>query len=174
MDIPLIIPKQRVQYSGVFDWDALYKFIVSWYKDRNFELAEKGYKVKPGGSEIEVTWEGSREETSYVRFKTITYVHIWDMHDVEIIDGGIKKKMTKARLSIDFSGQVELDWQNQYEKTKFLQGLRKFFRRFIFSDTTDAGYNWDKLFYHTLNLQTAVKEQLNLYAKYSAYKQTSY
>lgn len=174
MGVNIDIPKQRVQYSGVFDWDSLYKLIVNWYKDRNFELAEKAYKVKPGGSEIEVAWEGKREETSYVRFKVMTYIHIWDIQDVEIIDGSTRKKMSKARFLIDCSAQLELDWQSQYEKTKFLRGFREFFHRFIFSETKDMGYYWDKLFYHMLNLQTDIKEQLNLYAKYSAYKQTHY
>ena len=168
------IPKQRVQYSGNFDWDALYKFIVNWYHDRDFEFKEKQYKVKPSGSEIEVSMEGNREESSYVRFKVAVYMHLWDIQDVEVIEDGNKKKLTKARILIDFDANVELDWQGEYEKTKFLQKLRSFFNQFLFSETKDAGFYWDKLFYHTLNLQTAVKEQLDLYGKYSAYKQTTY
>lgn len=174
MGVTIPLPKQRVQYSGVFDWDSLYKFITHWYGDKDYELREKGYKVKPGGSEIEVTWEGRREESSYVRFIVTTYIHIWDMQDVEVIDGGSKKKMTKARFIIDLTSELELDWQGKFEKTKFLQRFRKFFHQYFFSETKDMGFWWDKLYYHTMNLQTLVKEHLNLYTKYSAYKQVTY
>ncbi len=174
MGVALSVPKSTIMYSGVFDWDDLYKFITGWYRSKDFELREKSYKAKPGGSEIEVTWEGKREETSYVRFTLTTYVHIWDIENVEVITEGVKKKMNKARFSIELTGEVELDWQSQFEKSKALLRLRKFFHEFVFSETKDAGYYWDKLAYHLLNFQTILKEHLNLYTKYSAYVQHTY
>lgn len=163
------LPKEKIQFIGVFDYDELYRKMQAWYKEREYEFREKAYKQKPGASEIELEWEGYRNETSYVRFWVNIYVHIYDLQDVEIIHEGVKKKMNKARMQMEISGRIELDWQKEFDQTKYLRRLRDFFHTFVFSETKDLGMYWDKLYYHIYGFHTAIKNYLDLQTKYSAY-----
>lgn len=163
------LPRERIQYIGVFDFGELYKQMQTWYSEKEYKFHEKVYKQKPGQSEIELEWEGYREETPYVRFWVHIYIHLFDLQDVEIIHEGVKKKMNKARLSIDIWGKLELDWQEEFERSRFTRKLRDFFHTFIFSETKDLGMYWDKLYYHIFGFHTAIKEYLDLQTRYSAY-----
>ncbi len=163
------IPREKIQYIGTFNFDELYKKMQAWYAEKEYKFHEKAYKQKPGASDIELEWEGYRNETSYVRFWVNIYVHIFDLQDVEIIQEGVKKKMNKARMQIEVWGRIQLDWQEEFAKTRFFRRLRDFFHTFVFSETKDLGLYWDKLYYHIYGLHTSIKDYLDLQTKYTAY-----
>jgi len=151
-----------LKYKGVFDFHGLYNLIIDWLKDNKYEIQESfKYKNKDLVYEVELKLTGFRKETEYVRFIPKFFIQIWGMKDVEV-NG---KRLQKGRMKITIDATAELDYSNEYEGSKFLKELRKWYHKYIFSPKYDIGYYWDKLYFHMIAFQNKIKEFLGMYAE---------
>lgn len=168
-DMPMMgeHPIARIIYKGIFDFDGLYKFILNWFKDREYYLEQKDYTHKIPtifGKEEEFKLNGWRKVTSYYKFVVDVYIHLWDISSVEIIENGKKIKRQKGRAMIEFSGNIETDYVGLWKKSKGAFELKKFLDRFIFRKHMTEEWS-AKLYLSVLNLHARVKEYMDMTGK---------
>jgi hypothetical protein len=159
-----------IRYSGIFDFDKLYKNMVDWFKDKDYDFYEKNYKFKPvvHGKEIEIEWEAEKKVTEYYLFEIDVSFHFWDFQTVEVIENGKKKKLTKARMQIIIKGAYRLDYTGRWGNTPFNEWLRGFFHKYIIKRKI-MFLMWNTLYYEVYKLHALVKDQIDAQTNYNAY-----
>jgi len=121
-----------IKYSGLIDLQKVLEDIKKWYDKRQFEFHEYSYKSREkqhGG--LEMFWSGWRDDTDYFRIWFHCYIKLWDNQDVEVISGGVKKKMVKGRMRINLRLVLETDYRHKWEGSRFFVLLRDFYDAMI-------------------------------------------
>ena len=93
----------RIKYKGVIDLDRLYHSLKDWMEEQGYgkeATLEKKYaeRIKPDGKQLEITWETEKKFSDYFTYKLRVDFLILGMNDVEVAEGGFKKKLQKMRL----------------------------------------------------------------------------
>ena len=163
-----------IKYDGIFDLDKLYMVIQQWIIDQGFYFEEATVKHKvpsPAGAEKDYDFTGWRKINEYVKFHIRAYIKAYTLKDIEVIKEGKKRKLTKARLKIYIMGEVELDYNDRFEKNRFLLSLRAFYHKYIIKEDEGVigGVWWDQLYYHVFKLHAIIKEHLDMESKSNAY-----
>ncbi|MDP7323381.1 MAG: hypothetical protein QF632_01315 [Candidatus Woesearchaeota archaeon] len=169
LDRPMPFP-MNLKYRGVWDYEGLYQLMVQWFEDQGYEFHERVFKHKvpsPLGFEQELGWYGWRKVNAYVKFWIYVYWHVWDIKEVEVVKDGKKKKMVQARLFIEFSGKVELDWQNMFTGSKFVVAIQDWMNKYVLHKTITGGWE-DELYYRIHKLFYSCKEFLNMETVHNA------
>jgi len=161
---------ERLKYTGIIDADKLFKTMYSWYINQGYEFHEKQLKHKvpsPAGAEQEIEWTGWRKINGYVRFWVDVFIHIWEMKDVNVIINGKKEVKQQVKMSIEFSGRVDLDYTNRFGGSRFLQMLHDWYINYVIKKDIDIIWT-DQLYYRILKFYTAVKEFLEMETRTNA------
>ncbi|MFH1072867.1 MAG: hypothetical protein V1743_05550 [Nanoarchaeota archaeon] len=167
-----VVSGALVKYKGLFDFTGLYQMMRGWFEKNRFEFHEKLYKDKyfsPFGSETEIDWLAERKVSEYVKYEIKVFIHTWDMKEIEVVENGQKKKMTRARMTITLGGNVYLDYGGIFDKKKgrfvnLLGNILKKARRREIEIQYLAPLE-DNVFM----LQTEIKKYLNMQGKEQAY-----
>lgn len=160
-----------IRYSGIFDFDGLYKAMVGWIKARRYRFIEDTYKHKPGGpfgKELEIKWLASKNVTEFYLTSMQIDFHIWDMSDVEVIKNGKKIKLQKGRVEIKFSSSIEIDYANKWSQSNFTKALLDFYLEYVIKKEWTSLWA-DTIYYRMLKLHAFAKEYLNMQAKGNEY-----
>ncbi len=158
---------QMVKYRGIFDFPKLLKLIHTWGTAQRFEMHEKRYKHKvpdARGAEQEVTLLGWRKIDAYLKFWISVDVKGEYLKDVDVIKDGKKKKLTQGKVRVMFNGYLELDYQNRFESSKFLVGLRDFYHKFVVRQKIQNVWE-DTLYYRLYKLNKEVRVHLDMEGK---------
>ena len=161
-----------VQKVGIIDLDGLYIIMQRWFEDNKFYFEEPTSRLRPGtpaGVEYEWKWKCWRKVSDYVKFHVYIFFHVWDAKEIEVIKEGKKVKLTKCRLKIEFDGDMEMDWTNRFQRSKFSRWLFKFYYTFILKEEKQVANWWDELYYRVYKLQTISKEYLDMETRGNAY-----
>ena len=162
------MPPWRLKFNGIFDFDGLYKVMYNWFNGMSFYFEEGLYKHKvptPAGAEQDIEWSGWRKITEYTKYWIRLYIKLYDMKEIIVIKDGQKKKLTKARLMIEFYPSVELDYQARFSKENRLAlQLQDFYHKFIIKKNIQNIWE-DQIWYYTLKLYTIIKEYMDFEAK---------
>ncbi len=159
--------RQIIRYTGIFDFDGLYKVMVQWLKQRRYWFHEDTYKFKPGdgfGKEVMLKWVAWKNIDEYFRFHLTVNFHIWDINEVEIFQDGQKKTLTKARMEIKLKCTLYRDWQRRYKQNKLTEFLKDFYNKYIIFKKTDS-ITWDTIYYRMLKFAAVIKDYLNMETK---------
>lgn len=160
-----------IRYTGLMDYDGLYLLIVEWFKARGYWFEEGSYKHKvPSalGAEQEIDFTGTKRVTNYLVQNISLNIHIWDMTEVDVERNGIKKKLTNGRIQINMRGDIALDFEGQFKKSSFWEGVRDFLYRYLLLPEI-TGYYGDQLYYRLTKLQGSIKKYLDMQAKANEY-----
>lgn len=160
-----------IRYTGIFDFDGLYKAMVGWLKARRYWFFEDTYKHKPGGpfgKELEIKWIAKKKVTEFYDTSMTINIHIWDLKDVEVIKEGKKIKLQKARMEIRFDADITLDYQKQWEKSSWTQALFTFYRKYIIKQEWESLW-WDTIYYRLLKFHAFTKNYLDMQTKGNEY-----
>ncbi len=172
MQQPIDTPILTLRYSGLFDYDGLYRLVVEWMKQQGYWYHEGVYKHKvplPTGAEQELEAYGEKEVTELVKFRIDVKFHFWDLLEMEIMKDGQKTIVSSARLEIIFAGKVIPDWQEHTWKwKKFHRALVDFYYRYVLR--RNVGGYWDTLHYRVVDLHGRVKKFLDMQTKWNEYK----
>ena len=118
----------QLNYKGIFDIDTIYRMLREFFESRGFEYHEYNYKSKePAVGELELYWQAWRNDSEFLRVWFNVYVHFENMEPVEVIKDGVKKRMVRGRLRMRFYPFFELDYEERFEKSKFLETIRDFY-----------------------------------------------
>jgi hypothetical protein len=159
-------PDKRLtlKYKGIFDLQELYALIKKWYDDRKFEFHEYNYKAKqPSVGELDMFFRGYRNDSEWLRIWVEVYIKFWDLEDIEVIKEGRKTTMNRGRLRIYFEVDMEYDYENKFESSKFMEAVREFYVKFIWLRKFQVYA--DKIEYEVHGFSEQVKQFLNVGAK---------
>ena len=155
---------QMIKYRGIFDYPGLLRVIYNWGTRQGFEVHEKKSKHKvpdARGAEQEQTILGWRKVDAYEKDWFVVDTRSEYLKDVDVIVDGKKKRLTQGKIRIRFSGYVELDYNNRFETSKFMEGVRDFYHKFIIRPHIQNVYE-DRLYYRIYKLNKKVKEHLEM------------
>jgi len=166
------MPPTWLKYKGVFDFEGLYRLMVRWLKERKFEFYETLHKAKP--PELELVWRAERRKTGYIMEVIDIYFHLWDAFDVEVIQDGKKKILTKARMSVSLTPRIITAYGDIFGSkrwnTEIERRMMSLFNKYIIKQDLDQMYD-DVLYYETYKLHTAMKKFLGMSTEGSAFQE---
>jgi hypothetical protein len=136
-----VLIKTKVRHVGIFDFKETYRILFEWLIDQGYDFNEKGYKevIGAGGAkEIELDWEAVRKVSDYFKFQLIIKWKIIGMSSVEVEIDGVKQKMNKGDLSIEFQSVLLKDYEERWSKKPLLNFLRTLYDRYLIRERITA------------------------------------
>jgi hypothetical protein len=174
MAYPSSMPTRNfiLRYKGLFDFDGLYNTMVQYLKANRYWFHEYKYKHKvpsPLGAEQEIFWKGEKKITEYIQYRILVAFHLWEVTEVEVVQKGVKKTLTNARMEIQLRGWMDIDYEKRYETSTFLQNLKDFYNKYIVRRELESIY-WDTLHYRCQKFLSVIKDYLDMQAKGYEYR----
>lgn len=155
-----------IRYRGIFDFDGLYKFIVKWIKDHDFDFYEKEILDKPPYKIYKM--EGRKKVNFFVMHLLLPEIWLWEAKPVEVIRNGHKKVLTKARMKIVINAGYILDYDGDFERSPGLKKLEKFLNSKILYHEHFLKV-FDYLDYFLYGFMTDIKKYLEMETASNAY-----
>ncbi len=151
---------QMIKYYGIFDYPGLLRTIYNWGLKQGMEMHDKKSKHKipdARGAEQEQTLVGWRKVDAYVKFWFTVSTRAEYLKDVDVIVDGKKKRLTQGKIRIRITGYVELDYNNRFETSPFMEKVRDFYHKYIIR--TKIQNIWeDTLYYRLYKLNQKIME----------------
>jgi len=153
----------KIEYSGIVDWDGLYALISNFFISRRYIFTETSNKFKADkiGYHYEIEMEAWRKVTNYFKYWQKLYIRIWEKELVEVIKEGQKKKMYRMRFFIEFMPALETDYQKRFEKSELGEKFRDWIEKYLLKREIEFRH-WDSLYYETIALRNEIKNYLNI------------
>ncbi|MBN1274866.1 hypothetical protein JXA12_01055 [Candidatus Woesearchaeota archaeon] len=105
-----------IRYKGMFDWQGLYRLVRMWLEENKYRYHEKRYKHK--GDEVEVEMVAERKIDEMHKYHIFIYFHIWDLRDIEVVEGTKTLQRNTGRLHIKMEISVEIDYSKRFDESK--------------------------------------------------------
>lgn len=157
--------KEKLKNKGFFNFNELYQFCYSWFRDEGYTIFENEYseKLASNGKEIVIKWEAKKKISDYYRNIIEVKWRIIGLQDAEIERDGKKEKTNKGDLTMEIDAQLERDWEERWEKTPIYKFFRGIYDNYITRSTREA-YE-DRLTSKAVSYTENVKAYLNLEGK---------
>jgi hypothetical protein len=155
-----------IRYRGIFDFDGLYKFMVKWIKDHDFDFYERKVLDKPPYKIYKL--EGRKKINFYCMFLLLPEIWVWEAKPVEVIRNGHKKVLTEARMKIVINGGYILDYDGDFERSPGLKKIENFLNNKILYHEHFLKY-FDYLDYFLHDYMTDIKRYLEMETASNAY-----
>jgi hypothetical protein len=125
--------KEKVEYSGVFDFQGLYQYSHSWFKEAEYGVDEEEYieKLKGNKKDIEVKWKAMKDVSDYFKFEHVIKFEIKEMGDVEAEINGKKRRMNQGKIKIDITGALIKDKDSKWDTAPFYRFMRDVYNKYI-------------------------------------------
>lgn len=159
----LVIDQMKLDYTGLFDLNGLYRMIDAWFYEKNYDRWElKNYEqVLPGGKDIEIELLPWRKITDYFKFIIRIRMKFTGVKDAEIDKEGVKIKINNGKLLMIFDAYLESDYEHKWEERPLFYFIRTLFDKYIFKSHFDK-YEKD-LVADLYDLHSRIQKFLNLY-----------
>ena len=155
-----------IKYKGIFNFDGLYKFMINWIKDHDFDFYETKIWDYPPYRIHKMM--GRKKVNYFAMFLLLPELWIWEQKDVEIVKNGKVKKLTEARMKIIINGGFIMDYDGDFEKSPGLKKLEKFlFQKIMYHDVFLKYF--DYFDYYLYDFMTDVKKYLEMETATNAY-----
>lgn len=160
----------KVRFKGLFDLNTLYNHMIHWAHEREYEFFETAYKHKWRGktAEVEIKWRMEQEINTFAKGLIKVHFHLWNFREVEVVKNGQKRRMNEARMFIDFTGELQLDWQQRWNDTWWKRKMRDFYINYVLRQEIESHW-WDKLWYNANKLQQETKRTLGMESESEIY-----
>ncbi|MEK6968726.1 MAG: hypothetical protein AABX51_08960 [Nanoarchaeota archaeon] len=169
-DTKLQVMESWLKYSGLIDSEALYKLIIRWFEEREFEIWEQFYKHKP--PEIEIRWEAQKKIDIFRMHRVNVHMHFHDVKEVNIEKEGVKKKLWNTRCRVWIWPEIVTDYPDVFGDRKFTTGFEKkllyFLNRYLLRRDVELR-EIDVLYYELWGLHAQIKAFFDMEAKGNAY-----
>lgn len=117
----LLGPAKTVTSSLTYDQKALYKFLMKWLEERQYNVLEKDYKERltaDGKRLYTFLWESDKAVDDYTKF-VITLDFKAEVENVQAeTHDGKKKTAQKGDVTITFLAYINRDFENEWALTK--------------------------------------------------------
>ena len=153
---------ESLKHKGFYNYSDLYNFCFRWLKEEGYLVSEDEYteKLTAGGKDVKIKWVARKRISDYYRNVITLKWQIIAQNDVEVEENGKKIKTNKGDLKIKFEGDLEKDWEDNWDRTPFWKSMRSIYDKYIIRNTTEE-YE-DKLIDKTEAFVEEVKAFLNL------------
>ena len=128
------IVKEKLDYSGIFDFKGFYSFCYNWLKsEEEYDVAEEKYSEKVSGNArtIAVEWKGDKSISDYFKISIKLKFDFDNMVDVEVETDGVKKKLNKGSVKVEITGDLIIDQESKWDATPFYIFIRKVYDKYI-------------------------------------------
>jgi len=130
----------KVRHVGIFDFKETYRILFEWLIDQGYDFNEKNYKEVIGAGnakEIEIEWEAVRKVSDYFRFYIKVKWKIIGMTSVEVEIDGVKQKMNKGDLTLEFSCVLHKDYEDRWGGKPFFKFLRTLYDKYLIRERVE-------------------------------------
>ncbi|MEK6818922.1 MAG: hypothetical protein AABY10_03220 [Nanoarchaeota archaeon] len=127
------ILKEKLEYSGIFDFAAFYVFANSWLKEEGFKVSEDKYSEKTSGNkrDIDVEWKATKELSDYFKTENKIKFEIRDLTDIEVEIDGKNKTTNKGKVSVEIKLVIVKDHKGKWETSAFSRMARDIYNKYI-------------------------------------------
>jgi hypothetical protein len=159
----LIIDQLRLNYSGIFNLQELYKMIDGWLYEKGYDKYEKKNEeqVLETGRKIEVEIRPWKKTTDYAKNEIRLRIFVDNMTDIEVDRDGKKIKMHKGDIQMIFDAFLETDYEHRWENKPMYYFMRTIVDKYVFKIYTEKFVG--NLTADTRDLHQRIKSFLNLY-----------
>ena len=128
-----LLIKEKLDYTGIFDFAAMYSFAYGWFKYEEYTVIEEEYTEKVSGAikEMVVKWKATKNLSDYFKIEYAIKFDLKGLTDVEVEIDKIKKKMQKGKVSIEIKGTLVKDPFSNWEGNPFNKFLREMYDKYI-------------------------------------------
>jgi len=126
--------KSKARHVGIFNFKEIYRLLFEWLSLKDYEVNEKEYKEIIGAAgvkEVDISWEASRPLSDYFKSALTVRFHPLGMSSVEVEIDGVKQKLNKGDLTIEFSCSLWKDYKNNFETNNLTQNLRNWYDKHL-------------------------------------------
>ena len=165
-ELRLTVDHLRLNYSGPFDANALYRILTSFWKEKGFDFwphKEFEHDTKTG-KHIEwqlKPWKQIAHETRHL-VKIRVLIHNYKKVDA-IVDGK-KVKIGNGKVKMYFDGYIDFDQWSVWERIPIFQFLRTLYVNFFYKVYTERFEQ--RLTYDLNHLYHQVEQFFNMYKQY--------
>lgn len=128
------VARERVRFSGIFDYPGAYSFAHSWlYDEKLYGVIEERYNetVKGNARDIFIQWKATRTLSDYFRIELRIKIDITGLSDVEAEIDGEKKKMNRGKIEVDIRGILVRDPYSKWDTTPVSRFFRDVYNKYI-------------------------------------------
>ena len=165
-ELRLVVDHLRLNYTGPFDANALFKHINAFLKERGFDIKiDKEFEQNTQtGKQIEWQMKPWKRITDYVRYWPKIRILVYDYNKVNAVVGQKKVKIGNGRALIYIDGYLELDESQRLEGLPFFQFLRSIYNNFVYKVYTERFEQ--RLSYDMHHLYDTIERFFNMYKHY--------
>lgn len=165
-ELRLVVDHLRLNYSGPFDANALFKHINAFLFERGFDLkVEKEFEQNTKtGKQIEFLIMPWKRISDYTRHHIKIRILVYDYNKVDAVVDKKKVKVGNGRVVIYLDGYLELDQEERWESVPFFQFLRSIYNNFIYRVYTERFEQ--RLSYDVHHLYDTIERFFNMYKHY--------
>jgi hypothetical protein len=141
MSIKTPFLKEKVRHVGTFDLKETYRLLFEWLISKDYTVDETNYDeiIGTGGmKEVSIRWTALRTVTAYFQYEFKIWFHPLAMTSVEVENNGVKQKLNKGDLTIEFGSSLIRDHKNQFEDDSFGKSLRNFYDQYLVRNRIEA------------------------------------
>ena len=128
----------KIDLTGqLFDVKEVYKHAHDWLDWRRFDVVEKKYKEKskPGGREIKIEWECTRNIDEYSRFEIRVKWEMYGINDVKMQQEGKDIKLQTGNIVMRVTAILVMDYCAKWETNRINKFLQSFFEKYLYAGT---------------------------------------
>ena len=135
-----LVIKEKVEHSGLLDFQAFYGYAHSWLKEEDYGVIEEKYSEKVSGNsrEITVEWKGTKKLSDYFKIELGIKMEVKELVPVEVEIDGKKQKMQKGKLSVEMKGTLVKDPDNKWESSASMRLMRDWYNKYIIPSRVDS------------------------------------
>ncbi len=166
-ELRLVVDHLRLNYSGPFDSNSLFKHITAFFNERGFDLRiDKEFEQNTAtGKQIEWHITPWKRITDYIRYWPSVRVLVSDYNKVDAIVDKKKVKVGSGKAVVYIDGYLELDEHNRWEAIPFFQFLRSLYNTFFYKVYTERFEQ--QLSFDMHHLYNTVERFFNMYKHYN-------
>lgn len=136
---------RKFKFNGIFDYNGMMGLIKGFYGARNYDLIEKGHKVKAftEGMRKEITLYFDKDTTEYINYNVTVEIKIHNLFEIEVVKKGKKQKLQQARMWIELKPVVVYDYREIFPKDTWLEKAQQFYETKIMKN--EKMYHWERI-----------------------------
>lgn len=135
-----LLLNEKLEHTGIFDFQGLYSYAHSWFKDESYNVQEEKYveKVSGNGRDISFEWKTTKKLSDYFGVEHKIKVSAEKITDVEVEIDGDKKHMNKGKIVIEIKSTIVMDPEGKWEATPYYRFMRDVYNKYIVPGRVDS------------------------------------
>ncbi|MBS3071401.1 hypothetical protein J4408_00255 [Candidatus Pacearchaeota archaeon] len=129
-----LVTKEKMDFSGIFDFGGLYSFAHRWFKNEGYDgVTEESYSEKVSGNsrDVFIEWKITKQISDYFKIEHKVRFEITGLTDVEVEIDGKKKKMNKGKVVVEIKSALVKDPDSKWESSPTNKFLRDVYNKYI-------------------------------------------